>query len=599
MNEGFLRHYADELQALRGRAARFARAYPKIAGRLRLSPETSDDPHVERLIQSFAFVAARTRQKLDDELPELTDALLETLYPHYLAPVPPATLVELSPRPGLEERQIVARHTEIVTEAIEGEACRFRTARAVEIAPIRIARAQLGGHPVAAPRRAAWEAVSCLRFDIAQTGGEAPLSQVAPERLRVHLRGSWREAVALHELIAQGCIGIAVAAHADDAAARFVSAERIRPVGFEADEAMLPHTPSSAPGYRVLSEFFALPEAFLGFEIDGLTWPDAREASVFLYLARGAGELERRVSAASFALHVTPAINLFSQRAEPVRLDATVGEQPLVPDARRNAEREIHSVARVEVSENGRTREAQPFFSERGGEPGALMWTMRRVEAEDGSTDATIAFVDAGGRPLAPQNGVAGVDTLCFNRDLATRLPFAEGRPRLSLARAHEAVGAMAFLLPPTPTLRPGGSGGAGGHEAETGRAWRLISHLTLNHLSLGDEGGGALRAILRLYALRDTTETRVMVQALRSVSTKPGTARLAGGVVVSGTDVEIVFDAARIDRASAHLFASVLDRFLGLYAAINSFTRLTARLSDVAEPLGRWPARAGQGPLL
>lgn len=593
MADRFLRHYAEELDALRARAARFARAHPKIAGRLRLAPDTSDDPHVERLVQSFAFIAARVRQKLDDELPELTDTVLEALYPHHLAPIPSMTLVAFAPAAGQTEVQTLPRFSEIAAEPVAGEVCRFRTARAVAVAPIRLADARLESQPLDAPRVPGVDPAACLKLTIAPQSAERT---ALPDRIRFHIRAPWRQALAIYELVVHRTVAIAVARHADDAGAQVLPADALSPVGFEPDEAMLPYTPSSAPGYRLLTEFFALPEAFLGFEVSGIAPPAGETVTLYLYLSQARPELERQVSADSFALHVTPVVNLFRQRAEPIVVDGIRPEHPLVPDVRRHDTREVYSVEAVGFTDDaGASVPTAPLFADVGaGRDGAdvpVLWQIaRRFDPDDRSSDVAIAFVDGAGRPLARRRGVAGVDTLCLNRDLPARLPFGGGHPQMRLATPFEGVGAVACLAPPTPALRL---------EDADGRRWRLVSHLSLNHLSLGDGNGAALKEILKLYAVRDATETRLMVDAIGGVSARRATARMPGGAVVSGTDVDITFKSSQIDAPAAYLFATVLSRFLGLYTSLNSFVRLSVRLSDRTDTLATFPPRAGQRPLL
>src|SRR5262245_1082479 len=103
MSESLLPYYERELEFIRRLAQEFARQYPAVADRLGLETSASTDPHVERLIQAFALVAGRIHHKLDDEFPELTDALLSVLYPHYLAPVPSMAVVEAELDPARSE----------------------------------------------------------------------------------------------------------------------------------------------------------------------------------------------------------------------------------------------------------------------------------------------------------------------------------------------------------------------------------------------------------------------------------------------------------------------------------------------------------------
>jgi len=128
MSESLLPAYNEELSALRKLAGEFAEAFPKVAGRLRLTPDgTVDDPHVERLLEGVAFLAARVQHRLDDELPEITDTLLDMLSPHLLAPVPSMTTVRFAPRKEAQGPALVPRGTPIETEAVRGEPLRYRT----------------------------------------------------------------------------------------------------------------------------------------------------------------------------------------------------------------------------------------------------------------------------------------------------------------------------------------------------------------------------------------------------------------------------------------------------------------------------------------
>jgi type VI secretion system protein ImpG len=593
MADGFLQRYNDELSAIRRRAARFADAFPKIAGRLRMTGEIADDPHVERLIQSFAYSAARVRQKLDDEFPELTDGLLETLYPHYLAPLPSMSIVRFAPSATLASVQAVPRHTEIFAEPVGGEACRFRTTQDTDVLPVEIVSASLSGHPISAPPSRHTGAAGCLRLSIRSCDPNRSLADVGLKRLRLHVASAWQRAVAIHELLANHTLGIALAHHADDRNPITLPAQNLRPVGLEPDQSMLPYPSSSFIGYRLLTEFFALPQKFLFIDIDGLDAWHGETLEIFIYLGETDAKLERSVSARDFVLNATPIVNLFRQTCEPLALDGTRTEYRLLPDARRQKTRELYAIERVLVSGRGGEEEiCPPFFgrSQKGG-TGSLFWQCsRRFDADDRTSDMDIAFVDRGRKTTGPLDKIASIDTLCLNRDLPEQLPFGGGHPYLQLASGNEAVGSVEALIPPTPSVRM---------NEQQGRNWRLMSHLLLNHLSLFDNDGAALKDVLSLYAFRDSRETKQLADALIRVQARGSTARLGSGGMVPGTDIMLEFDPAAIDRASAYLFGSVLDRFFGLYTSINSFTRLSISMKGQSKPIAIWPARAAERPLL
>ncbi len=593
MADGFLQRYNDELAAIRRRAARFADAFPKIAGRLRVTGEVADDPHVERLIQSFAYSAARVRQKLDDEFPELTDGLLETLYPHYLAPLPSMSIVRFVPSSTLASVQTVPRHTEIFAEPIGGESCRFRTTQETEVAPVEIVSASLTGHPISAPPSPHAGAAGCLRLSIRARDTNKPLGEIGLDRLRLHIASSWQQAVAIHELLVNHTLGIALAHHADDRAPVMLPAKALGPVGFEADEAILPYPASSFTGYRLLTEFFALPQKFLFVDIVGLKAWRGETLEIFIYLDETSAKLERAISARDFVLNATPIVNLFRQNCEPIALDGARTEYRVLPDARRQKTREIYTIEKVLVSgRTGEEEQCQPFFgrSLKGGTPSLFWQCARRFDADDDTSDMEITFVDRARRAIGPVDKIASIDALCLNRELPEQLPFGGGHPYLQLASGSEAVGSVEALMAPTPSVRM---------NEQQGRNWRLMSHLQLNHLSIVDNDGAALKDILALYAFRDSRETRQLADAIVRVEARNSMTRLGSGGMVTGTEIRLEFDPAAIDRPSAYLFGSVLDRFFGLYTSINSFTRLSIAMKGQSKPIAVWPARAAERPLL
>ena len=587
----FLEHYAEELRALRGRAGRFAEAFPKIAGRLRLAPDVTDDPHVERLIQGFAYSAARLRQKIDDEFPELTGALLETLLPNALAPVPAMSVVAFAPAPGLGAAQRIARGTMLEAGPVEGEPILFATAQDVTLAPVRLASARIMNRPFEAPPPPRGDAAGCLRLTLAPTG-KARLPETGLERLRVFLAAPARDAEALMALLLQGVQGVAVAAHSEDAAARRLPPTAVRQAGFARDEALLPVPPGGLDGHRILTERFALPEKFLFFDVETGPLPHPDRVDLYIYLVRAPGDLERRVDASAFALHATPVVNLFPARTEPVVLDGTRPSYPLTVDSRRPLARRIHSVADVTLAESGGpARASRPYFhrlTERGAR--GVFHQLRRHPSSPGEPagEVSIAFVDGRGAQARARDTTASVEVRVTNGTLPLALPFGGGQPRLRVVSAVEHVAGAACLVPITAPRRP---------DTGPGREWRLVSHLALNHLSLTEEGAAALKGILRLHDPGDDRQVAQTIDAIAGVATTPAIARIKG-VTVSGVDVRLLFDPGRIEEGRAVVFGAVLDRFLGAHATVNTFTRLSLRMEGRTDDLAAFPARAGEGAL-
>ena len=598
MADDLLAYYNRELVYLTRLGAEFAERHPAAAGRLRMSTDAVEDPHVSRLLQGVAFLNARIRRKLDDEFPELTDALLGVLYPHYLAPIPSVSMVAFTAARDLTEGRVIPAGSEIDSEPVAGERCRFRTTQAVQVWPLEIESATLTGRPVVGPASPR-AAISVLRLTLKGSSPAVKLAQLAPDALRFYLRGPDSEAMRLYELIFNNTAGVAIALASNDPQPLVLDAANILPVGFERHQGLLPYTARSAPGYGLLTDYFVFPEKYRFFEISGLSAKlksaAANKFEIYLYFNCSANELERNISADAFALGCTPIVNLFQQRAEPIPLTHLTTEYPVVADFRRPTALEVYSVDRVNVTlRSGEVRNYAEFFGHThasAGEDARFWHTARRASpAREAGSDTYISFVTLDGEPESPDDAVASLETTCFNIDLPARLPFGGGRPRLNLVQKVPGIGELTCLAAPTPVVRtPSRSQGA----------WRLISHLALNHLSLIDQSGGAesLREILRLYDFRDAPETRALIDCVVSVRAVRGTARApepAMGALCRGLDVTVTFDEERTSGSGVFLLAAVLERFIAHYTSINSFTRLTAALKGRTGVLRTWPPRAG-----
>jgi type VI secretion system protein ImpG len=601
MSDTLLPYYERELDAIKRLAAEFAEAHPKIASRLRLSADAVDDPHVARLLEGVAFLAARVHHRLDDEFPELTDALLGLLYPHYLAPVPSCMVVQFACQPDLVNAALLPAGLAIDTEPVRGEELRYRTTAPVTLWPIEVENVRLSGLPIVAPANlSAAGASGILRITLRCASPEVTFTQLGVERLRFFLRGPTNQALALYELLGAHAISIAFAENAVDPAPVIVPASAIEPVGFSPDEALLPWSARGFSGFRLLTEYFAFPEKFLFFDItrmDTKTLVSAgNRMDVFIYLDRSLPELERLIGQSSLALGCAPLVNLFSQRCEPLTLSHQDTEYRVVPDARRPRAAEIWSIERVrETLPDGTARPWRPFHrltegDPEAGVPGGFYHSARRQAAPGvPGTEVFIAPNDPDFDPNQPAEAVLSIDALCLNRDLPTDLPFGGGHPRLRLVNGIAAVAALNAVTAATPPLRP---------PLREAGFWRLVSHLSLGHLSVtgGVEGAAALKEVLRLYDLRDTAETRAAIEALTGVRAAPGTARAPGraGGFCRGLDVTLEFDPRFWQANGLFLLAAVLEHFLALHSTVNSFTRTRAVLRGRAGFAAAWPARSG-----
>jgi type VI secretion system protein ImpG len=598
MSDDLLAYFNRELNYLRRRRQEFSEGPREIAERLKLTGDTIEDPHVARLIDAFAYLTARIQRKLDDDFPELTEALLNVLYPHYLAPIPSMGIIQLQANADIKGKITAPAGLELRTTTIGGDLCRFRMVYPVELWPIRLERAVLASRPSPAPlNRYAGNAVATLRL-VVKTMKKQRLDELQPDRLRFYLRGEPSAALPLYQLIMAGTVSIAIANHPHDAAPVILAREHLVAVGFGPDEGMLPFGAGSSHGYQLLTEYFAFPEKFLFFEITGLgakTLLDAEEQlEIFLYLDRTDPALEQTVSADSFALGCTPIVNLFPQRAEPIRLTQHIHEYRVVADARRQTTTEIYAVEQVTGSAaGGRIASYAPFYRPEHDptrDDRRYWYAARRQPTDEPRTETYLSLVDLNMDPGAEQNWTLSVDTLCFNADLPQELPIDDTHVKLQLVDGGNGITGSTVVRRPTATVRP-----------SLGRQmrWRLISHLSLNHLSLA--GKEPLREILQLYDHRRSVTARAVIEGIDDVRSKIGTARIvdAPNGLCRGLDIEVQLADSLAPTGEAYLLASVLDRFFGAYVTINSFSRLTLRFIGGAQRPSTWPARAGDRLLL
>ncbi len=610
MSDTLLPYYDRELAAIRRLAGEFATANPKVAARLRLTTDTVDDPHVERLLEGMAFLAARVQHRLDDEVPELFDTVLDLLCPHLLAPVPSMTTVQLLSKPEAKEAARVARGTPLQTQAVRGETLTYRTCHEAVLWPVAVERARLSGLPLVAPANPfAQGAAGVLRLSLATTVPELGFAGLGLEKLRFHLRAADSLAIRLLELLCTSTLSIALADGPNDPRPTVLPRSALAHVGFERDEAALPWPQRAFDGHRLLTEYFAFPGKFLYLELSGLEARSLVQRSakmdIFVYLSRSPGDLERSVTEEHFVLGAAPAVNLFTQAAEPVALDGTQPEWRVVPDARRPAALEVYAVERVRFSrpEEPMPRVVQHFQHLRqqdlDGEAAVedMSWlaVRRAAPAVLGGTETLLALRDPRFNPQAPADGVLSIDALCCNRDLPSLLPFGGGQPTLKVADAAAPAGGAECLSPPTPTLRPGLRERSG---------WQLVSHLALNHLSVtgGEDAARALREMLRLHDLRQTPETALALDGLVSVQARPGMARLPGARPASfarGLDVMLTFEPQAWTAGGLYLLAAVLERYFALQVSINGFVRTSVQLRGRSGPVATWPARSGTRVLL
>lgn len=620
VREQLLDYYERELEYIRQMGVEFAEKYPKLAGRLALEPDRCEDPHVERLLEGFALLAARIHLKLNDDFPQISSALLDVLFPHFTRPLPSMAVVEfqLDPEQGkLSTGLAIPRGSTLQSNRVNGIPCRFRTAYDATIWPVEVTEASWrsageAGTVLGTPASAVLKvSLQCLP-DVA-------FKALDLRMLRFHLAGGSNLVNALYELLLNNCIAIIVRDpdRKGDGGTISLSPSLLKPVGFAPDEGVLPYSRRSFLGYRLLQEYFTFPEKFFFIDLHGLESMAGADfgprAEILFFFSRYERPerhqiLELGVSAKTLRLGCAPIVNLFPQLAEPINVDQTKYEYPVVPDVRRQTTTEVFSIDEV-TGQNPRTRQFvqyQPFYSFRHASSDVnnpAFWHVMRRSSElrdDLPTQVILSFVDLTGTHVDLDADVISVRCTCTNGDLPSQLSIDNESGDFHL-EGFSAVRKIVGLGKPTRTIRPA-----------LGKAtsWNLVSHLSLNYLSLVEEGSGehrdegrrALQELLRLYNFTDLPHLRNQISGINRVRSQRqfSLVNSAEGVSLArGIRVELELNEDLFAGGGVFLFASVLERFFGLYAAMNSFSQLVVTTPQRKEVVREWPPRAGNSILM
>lgn len=621
MDERLLSLYNTELRHLREMAGEFAREYPKIAGRLALDRDAKEicpDPYVERLLEGFAWLAARVHLKLDAEFPRFTQALLETVYPDYLSPVPSMSVVrfEIDPQqPALAAGVSIPRGTALKSNLGKGERtpCVFQTAHEVNLLPLRIVEAryftrdlqELNLPPELGARAA-------LRIRL-QTTGNQTFDKLSLENLTFYSRGADDLAVAIYEQIFARKLALVVqmpSGRVGKELAR-LPANRVSRVGFSPEEALLPASPRGFEGYRLLREYFALPQRFLFFKLSGLASAakqcDSDHIDLIIPFKEQETSLERRVDSSCFELFCTPAINLFSKVLDRITLSDIFYEFHVVPDRNRPTDFEIFELEAVTGygSNAGEEQEFRPFYMAKDTDKGAGAYhTTNRVprlltanerqfgkKSSYAGTEVFLSLVDADSAPYRTNLRELGIRALCTNRHLPIQMAVGVGRTDFSMGLSAP-VNAIRCITGPTPP-KPS--------HTEGRFFWRLVSHLSLNYLTLvdtakGDEGAAGLRDLLKLYIEEHDQLASRQIEGLLTVKSRPVIRRVAAPGPISfarGLEITLTFDEAAFEGTGVFILGAVLEQFFAKYVSLNSFTETVVRSKQRGEIM-RWPTRMG-----
>lgn len=612
--EKLLPYYEQELGYLRRHLRDFAERYPKIAGRLLISGEVCEDPHIERMIESFALLNARIAKRLDDDYPEFTEALFEVLYPHYVRPFPSCSIAHIEAGDSQQQTttSVISRGTQLNTRTVRGAACTFRTIYPVTIAPLAIAQARFEA-VVQTPDAMHLPTGASAGIDITinSTSEQFALRDFSPPKLRVFIDGEPSFCAALRDTLFMRCIGAYVEGEHDG---HWVTLDAIplSPTGFDEDEALIDFPARSHAAYRLLTEYFCFSEKFNFFDIDlsaltAVLPPATRTITLHLVLSgiRSNSNLARMLGTLSpnnVLLGCTPVVNLFRQRGEPIRLTHANTSYPVLADARRAFAYKVYAIESVnlvrQTPQGESIVEFRPFYSlKHAQEPehNGHYWTLRHIDTiadKSPGFETQISIVDIDFDPAEVENSTLNIELTCTNRDLPSLLPYGQRGGDLFL-EGDSSVRSINFLRRPTVSYH---------FERGYNVQWRLISQLALNHLSLSVGGAEALRETLTLYDLPRSPSSQRQIGGITGLSQQAVTAWLPGNpfpCLVRGIEVRLAVDEEAFVGSGIHAFGQIIERFLALYVHANSFTQLVILSNKNGEALFTCTPRSGELSLL
>ena len=625
MDQAFLEYYEEELTHIRSMAEEFAALHPNVARNLALDSIPCPDPYVERLLEGVAFLAARTRLKVDAESSRYVRTLIDTLYPDLGGPAPAMTMAAMTPGPQvlrMLDGHLMKRGTRLTSGLREGQQtrCTYTTAQSVHMWPVAIDQVEYlqdkGALAQAGVNANATRNAACgIRITLKRDGA-GQLDELSLDQLDLYFGAGARGGAIFDAVFG---FGTGTVARPADKTVPFQSVSDPSMIGVQDDEALMPRVRSSFEGYRLLREYFLMPSRFYFMRLKGLaplvrrTGGNALEIIVLLREERP--ELSG-INVKDFSLFTVPVINLFEHECNIVELRRNKPQHIVQADRTRPRDYEIYRLLRVEDAEvDGPQALVTPLFSvEAEADSGHVYSADRRARRPDteevrrGQTRSSYIgddFYISVGRPTHARAAKPirrlDVRALCTNRDL----PILDDMPKLSLDSGDpvQAVRLLAPMRRPRASLRASLPSGASDERQIDDLTWRWISQLSLNHISLAESDAGAepLRALIKLYADRGDPALRRHGTAVTALRSRPLVERLevAGPLCFGhGTEITLDINDALLSGGSSLLLSALLAQLFARHTAINSFVRTKVQLTQQQTEV-TWPMKTGTRALI
>lgn len=585
-----LKYFHQELTYLRNKGAEFAQQHPNVAGYLELGAEGSTDPHVERLIESVAFLTARLQRDIQKKFPEYTQQVLGSLYPHLVTLIPSVSMAKFNAdvtKINAPEGFFVPRNTPLFLNDVDGNSCFFKTCYDARLWPITVSAVNvvdLSDFGIASQGNPSSKALS-----IRLKSHGVPFKKLKIRHLDFFLRGDTAFTHKIYDAV-MSKPSIVYIIENESGNARAMPTARLNPMGFDVGQNLLPMPGNAHPAYGILMDYFLFSKKFHYLSVWDIDFSRS-DHTCEIILPLSEGYAIRDIQADTICLGAVPIVNLFEKSTEPLKLDHTAIKYKLIPDIRRESSTEIHSIHSVVVIdyETGATETIPPYFTHKQWDKSnssKQSWHMEREVSQFGGYDVYLSFVDKQFDPKVLRSATVYAETTCTNRQMAKDIPLGS---KLIASTEIPAKTIQVITHPTAPKMI-----------AATNEAyWNLIAHLNLNLLSLTALGADGLKNVLKLYADEDDQQ---LINGIADIDYTLVTRRLrtdAWRGFVQGVEVILTLDKAYFEDHSPLIFGAVLRQFLALYASINAFVELKLKWKHTGEIWKEWPPISGRQQLL
>lgn len=591
MSDSLLSYFEQEMRFIRDEAARFAEHHPGAARSLGLSKNSIDDPQIVQLIESVALLNGRLQQRLDDSFPELTDSLIQLLFPHFLRTTPSYTLLEFIVADDASAVHSIPAGTEFDIQGEQDEKLVFRSTEDVALLPLRIDDVSVVYAPFTRPAGVN-HAQAIIEISFCTVDETINLSSLQIECLKLHLKGETNYALRLYDVLLQGTEQISISANGESVV---LGRQAMLPLGFDLEQPLLPYQAASFGGFKLLTEFFMFTERFIGFHLElgnaigSITGPRFK---LQIFVDELSVDIARNLSAQDFSLFTTPLVNLQHIVAEPLTIDFLKKEYPIVLDAGQQQYLELFSVDKVIDTTNTELFEIPQIYNEKYTRANTgLRWQLRQDLREDGVLRSSLNVADLTHGSAQSSTRIWQLHTTVTNGDSVNRVLVTnrvECRDSLTLPAR------LQMLRRPSLPVRKNDAGS---------NVWALLGHLHFNyHAILGANNPiSTLKNMFTMYNHSQSVQNQAFIESLISLEQRQIVAPIRvsdKNCFVYGTKITALLNPQTINVGIA-LFSHLLDHFFSYFAGYNSFTQLDIYLEGQDDVYISFPRRSGCKSLL